>query len=85
MDTQTITHKNTQTDLGVVEISISNFSLSFQETKILKDISVHFYKNKVNTLIGPSGSGKSTLLRSINRINNATEGLTTEGAILFNS
>ncbi|MEP0262490.1 phosphate ABC transporter ATP-binding protein [Dokdonia sp.] len=85
MDIQTITHKNIQTDLGTVEISISNFSLAFHATKILKDISVHFYKNKVNTLIGPSGSGKSTLLRCMNRINNTTEGITTKGAILFNS
>lgn len=88
MDTQTLTHKNTQAQdlkIGAIEIAISSFSVSFNDIEVLKDISVPFYKNKVNTIIGPSGSGKSTLLRSINRINNTTEGIATKGTIIFNS
>ncbi len=40
-------------------------------------------RGKVTALIGPSGCGKSTLLRSVNRMNDLIDGLTTRGDILL--
>lgn len=37
--------------------------------KVLEEIDMDIYKNKVTSIIGPSGCGKSTLLRLFNRMN----------------
>ncbi len=42
--------------------------------KALDDVSVEFESGKVVVVIGPSGSGKSTLLRSLNLLEEPTEG-----------
>jgi phosphate transport system ATP-binding protein len=66
----------------ILEIEMKQFSLSIDQTEILKEINLAFPKNQITTIIGPSGCGKSTLLRSINRMNDLTEGLTYRGSIL---
>ncbi|MBC8259054.1 MAG: ABC transporter ATP-binding protein [SAR324 cluster bacterium] len=48
-----------------VKISIKNLSLSFGETKVLKDVSIEIEPGEFFSFLGPSGSGKSTLLRAI--------------------
>ena len=65
-------------------INISNLNVSFGTNHVLKDISMNFVKNKVNCIIGPSGGGKSTLLRSLNRMNDDVEKITTTGTVNFN-
>lgn len=42
--------------------------------KALDDVSIDFEKGKVVVIIGPSGSGKSTLLRSLNLLEEPTDG-----------
>lgn len=44
-------------------LKIENLKKSFNETEVLKGISVTVEKGQVLGIIGPSGSGKSTLLR----------------------
>lgn len=46
-------------------VSISNFSISFNETKILEDINFEVKEGEIVTLLGASGCGKTTILRSI--------------------
>jgi len=55
-------------------IKIENLYKQFDETKVLKDISVEFEKGKTYAIIGSSGSGKSTLLRCINGLEVPTQG-----------
>ena len=55
-------------------ISIRNLKKSFDNTNVLKNISLDVNKGDVICLIGPSGSGKSTFLRCINRLEEATGG-----------
>ena len=44
-------------------LEIKNAIKSFDDTDVLKDISIYVEEGEVVSIIGPSGSGKSTLLR----------------------
>lgn len=46
-------------------IKVSNFTISFDETTILKDINVEIPQNTFTVILGHSGSGKSVLSKSI--------------------
>jgi ABC-type polar amino acid transport system ATPase subunit len=46
----------------------------FGHHHVLKDINLELYPHDVLAVIGPSGSGKSTLLRTINLLEEPTEG-----------
>ncbi|WP_428025264.1 ABC transporter ATP-binding protein [Arcobacter sp.] len=49
----------------MVGISIKDFSISFGNNEILKDVSFDVEAGEIVTILGPSGCGKSTILRSI--------------------
>ncbi len=46
-------------------LSLQNISKSFENTKVLEDISLDIDKGKIISLLGKSGSGKTTLLNII--------------------
>jgi len=51
------------------KFAIKNLTLSlYNNSPILKDVSLEIPTGQVTTLIGPSGSGKSSLLRCLNRL-----------------
>ncbi|HMK35868.1 MAG TPA: phosphate ABC transporter ATP-binding protein PstB [Desulfomonilaceae bacterium] len=62
-------------------LEIEEFSLWYGQKQALFEINMGIEKGLVTALIGPSGCGKSTLLRSINRMNDLIDGLTTKGKI----
>ncbi|MFK2824037.1 ABC transporter ATP-binding protein [Arcobacter sp. YIC-80] len=55
-------------------VSINNFSISFNETKILEDINFEVKKGEIVTLLGKSGCGKTTILRAIAGLQKEHEG-----------
>lgn len=46
-------------------INISDFGISFNETKILEDVTFNVKPGEIVTILGSSGCGKTTILRSI--------------------
>ncbi|MBR2901083.1 MAG: amino acid ABC transporter ATP-binding protein, partial [Clostridia bacterium] len=49
-----------------VIISVKNLEKKFDDTSVLKGVSVDINKGDVVCVIGASGSGKSTFLRCLN-------------------
>lgn len=57
-----------------VLISFKNVSISFSDTKVLKDITWEVKSKEHNKIIGPNGSGKSTLLKIVSADNHQSYG-----------
>ena len=64
---------------------VKNFNLWYSNgaRHTLKDISVRIKANAVTAFIGPSGCGKSTFIKTLNRMNDLVEGVTTSGSIMY--
>ncbi len=57
-----------------VLIEIRNLCKSYGDNQVLRGISTDVHRGEVIAVIGPSGCGKSTFLRSINMLENPTDG-----------
>lgn len=66
---------------GDVAVSVHEMNLYYGSFHALKSVYMEFPKNKLTALIGPSGCGKSTLIKSLNRMNDLTEGCKITGEI----
>lgn len=55
-------------------VDLKNISKTFDDTEVLKDISMYIRRNEFLTLLGPSGCGKTTLLRIIGGFEEPSEG-----------
>lgn len=55
-------------------VSVNNFGISFDKTKILEDINFDVNEGEIVTLLGQSGCGKTTILRSIAGLQREHEG-----------
>ena len=47
-------------------LHVQNVRKQFENTEVLKDVSLSVDKGDVVVILGPSGSGKTTLLRCLN-------------------
>lgn len=56
-------------------LEVKNISKSFENTKVLKDVSFSLEKGEVVSIIGSSGSGKTTLLRCLNFLETPDDGV----------
>ncbi|MDE5599705.1 MAG: phosphate ABC transporter ATP-binding protein PstB [Ureaplasma sp.] len=78
------TEKEDFNENNIFEVSDFNLWYLNGQKQSLFDININLKKNKVTAFIGPSGCGKSTFLRSLNRMNDLTDGVILEGSIYFN-
>ena len=60
-------------------LELNHVEKSFENLSVLKDISISIGEGEIVSIIGPSGSGKSTFLRSLNLLEEPTD-----GEIIFN-
>ncbi len=71
-------------DMDNIIVDVKNLNFFYGSYHLLKNINLYFKKNSVCTLLGPSGCGKSTFLRTLNRMNDYTEGSKLTGEVLIN-
>ena len=55
-------------------IQLKNISKTYEDNKVLDNLSLNIKKNEFLTLLGPSGCGKTTTLKIIAGFENADEG-----------
>ena len=55
-------------------VKITGLKKNFDDVEVLKGIDMEISKGQIVALIGASGSGKSTLLRTINQLEEVTDG-----------
>jgi phosphate transport system ATP-binding protein len=79
----TVSHTAVNTADLAEKVVLRNLNFYYGESRALKDISLHLYRNKVTAFIGPSGCGKSTLLRILNRIYDLYPRQRAEGEVLL--
>ena len=62
-------------DTNEVLVRLTGIHKWFGDLHVLKGIDLEIREQEVVVLIGPSGSGKSTLLRTINMLEEPTDGI----------
>lgn len=72
------------TEKKPLAVELQDINVWYKNLQILKDINIGVLKNSVTCIIGPSGGGKSTLIKSINRINDETDGFLLKGSLFLN-
>ncbi len=66
-------------------LKTENLSAYYGEKRIVKNVNLFIYKNKITSIMGPSGCGKTTLIRCFNRMHELIPDTHVEGKILLNS
>ena len=64
-------------------LKIINLNAYYGSQKVLKNVNLEIYENRVTTILGPSGCGKTTLIRCVNRLHELSPGARIDGQILL--
>lgn len=68
------TTEGIEMDIADADITIENISFSYNQNKVLRDISCVIPKGKITAIVGTNGAGKSTLFKLLERMYQADEG-----------
>ena len=66
---------------AAAKMRASDLTVRYGTKEAIKGVTLEVRANEILALIGPSGCGKSTFLRSLNRMNDTIEGVTTVGSV----
>lgn len=66
-----------------LKIKISDLSVRFGLTEVLKKVNLGLRENYVTAIMGPSGCGKSTLIRTLNRMNDIIQDCHIDGSVFL--
>lgn len=66
-------------------VKTKNLSKAYGDNLVLDNINLEIQKNEVVAIIGASGTGKSTFLRTLNYLEEPTEGIITVGDVTIDS
>lgn len=61
-------------EVSAVGVTLENFSKSYGQQEVLKNINLHIEPGEIFVLMGPSGSGKSVILKHIIGLESPTSG-----------
>jgi len=64
-----------------IKIRTKNIFFSYQNNRVLNDISVEFREHTLTAIVGPSGIGKSTFLMTLNRLWESIPGAAMKGNV----
>ncbi len=67
--------------IGVPEIKLENVSLSYGDTRVLKDVSLVARPGETTALVGASGAGKSSIFNLLTRLVDAQDGTVRVGGV----
>ena len=65
-------------------LDLRDVTILYADNPAIKSVSFPIMEHKITSIIGPSGCGKSTLLRSINRMNDFIDTVSTKGELVYN-
>ena len=68
---------------GLAKIRVHDFIAGFDETPVLKGLTLEIHSCERLAIIGPASSGKTTFLRCLNRLNDLHAGFFHRGQILL--
>jgi len=68
---------------GDFAMETKDLDVFYGNFQAVKDVNLHFPRNRITALIGPSGCGKSTVLRCFNRMNDLIASARVEGRVLY--
>jgi phosphate transport system ATP-binding protein len=65
------------------KVKVNDLTLRYGPNTALKKVNIEIPERMVTAFIGPSGCGKSTFLRTLNRMNDLIDNVTTEGEVII--
>ncbi len=71
------------TSQNIPVLNIRDLNISYGSNTILRDVTLNVRPNEIFGIIGPANSGKTSFLKAINRMDEFTDGMRTEGLIEF--
>ncbi|MDA0683936.1 MAG: phosphate ABC transporter ATP-binding protein [Bacteroidetes bacterium] len=71
------------TSQNIPVLNIRDLNISYGSNTILRDVTLDVRPNEIFGIIGPANSGKTSFLKAINRMDEFTDGMRTEGLIEF--
>jgi phosphate transport system ATP-binding protein len=67
----------------MVKLSVRDLTVCYGEDVVLRGVDLDIRENEIFGIIGPAGSGKTSFLRTLNRMDEETDGMSVDGTILF--
>jgi len=67
-----------------IALKVEKLNIYYENNKVVNNINIEIYKNKITAIMGPSGCGKTTFLRSINKMHQITDNAKVKGKIYLN-
>lgn len=65
-------------------LKVKDLNIYYGDKKVVNNLNIDIYKNKITAIMGPSGCGKTTFLRSINKMHQITNNAKVKGKIYLN-
>ena len=74
----------TKTAHETPKLKVSDLSIGYGGTTVLKDIDLEVKTNEIFGIIGPANSGKTSFLKVLNRMDTFNSNMSFEGEVFFN-